>query len=571
MFTKRVKTPFSILWRGRLVWILLLLLLSGMSSAAHAAAPPPSLNAGPVNTARHQKGSQSEGADTSLAFTSNGQALLFNPEGVTVSNGQYALRVGFAHANQVTPQTAESAASREQNVPELSTVTYPDLWDGITLSYDQGGGILRSTYTLAPGADPAAIRLSYNRPFAIQSDGTLTIAFDNGLMLQESAPVAWQDLPGGRVAVEVSFELVAEGMLGFMPGKYDPAYPVTIDPTLSWFTFLGGGGSGDDTGYAITVDGSGNVYVAGVSGGTWGVPLQPFSGNLDAFVAKLNSSGVLQWHTFLGGTGGESGIAIAVDSSGNVYVAGNSNATWGSPVRPFTSNTDGFAAKLNSSGVLQWHTFLGGNGDDYGNGIAVDNSGNVHIAGYSSATWGTPVRAFTGSSEDAYAAKLDSAGNLTWNTFLGGTNNDQGNAIAVDSSGNVYVTGISSASWGTPVRAYTSGGDAFAVRLSSTGTLTWNTFLGGGGTGSDVGSGIAVDSSGNVYVAGLSVASWGTPVRAYSSGTDTFAARLSSAGALTWNTFLGGTGTDQGTGIAVDGSGNLYVSGRSTATWGTPV
>ena len=132
----------------------------------------------------------------------------------------------------------------------------------------------------------------------------------------------------------------------------------------------------------------------------------------------------LTWNTFLGAGGAyqnDYGQAIAVDGSGNVYVAGHSNATWGSPVRAYSgSGYDAFVAKLNSSGSLTWNTFLGGNGgEDQANGIAVDGSGNVYVTGWSVATWGSPVTAFGGGSSDAFVAKLSSSGSLTWNTFVG--------------------------------------------------------------------------------------------------------------------------------------------------------
>ncbi len=336
---------------------------------------------------------------------------------------------------------------------------------------------------------------------------------------------------------------------------------------LQWNTFLGG--SGDDSGNAIAVDGSGNVYVAGYSIATWGSPVQAFTGSYsDAFAAKLNSSGALQWNTFLGPAA--EGNAIAVDESGNVYVAGASGATWGSPVRAYTRGDDAFAAKLNSSGALQWNTFLGGSGIDVGHAIAVDGSGNVYVTGDSEATWGSPVQAHM-SGLDAFAVKLNSNGVLQWNTFLGGISDDVGTAIAVDASGNVYVAGYSVATWGAlPVRAYSGQFDAFAAKLNSSGVLQWNTFL--GGRESDEGNAIAVDTSGNVYMAGFSNATWGSPVRAFSGTKNAFAAKLNSNGALQWNTFLGGLGADVGNAIAVDTSENVYVAGTTSYdTWGSPV
>jgi hypothetical protein len=340
---------------------------------------------------------------------------------------------------------------------------------------------------------------------------------------------------------------------------------------LIWNTFLGG--NFFDGGQAIAVDGSGNVYVAGWSVSTWGSPVRAFNGSYDAFVAKLSSSGALTWNTFLGGSGSDSGVGIAVDGSGNVYVAGYSYAAWGSPVRAYTNGNDAFAAKLDSAGSLTWNSFVGGSGEDIGYGIAMDGSGNVYVTGYSTATWGSPVRAYS-SGHDAFAAKLSSSGALTWNTFLGGSAWDEGYGIAVDGGGNIYVTGRSGASWGCSpaactVRAYSGVYDAFAAKLDSSGVLIWDTFL--GATGFDYGNGIAVDGGGNVYVAGQSQTTWGSPIRAFTGGYDAFAAKLDSSGALIWNAFLGGSGYEEGAGIAVDGSGNVYVTGKSDATWGGPV
>jgi hypothetical protein len=325
---------------------------------------------------------------------------------------------------------------------------------------------------------------------------------------------------------------------------------------------------GDDGGHGIAVDGSGNVYVTGWSNITWGSPVRAFSGQVGAFVAKLNSSGALVWNTFLGGSGQSGGYNIAVDGSGNVYVVGYSTATWGSPVRAQAGGSDVFAAKLTPSGALTWNTFLGSSANDYGYGIAVDGSGNVYLAGYSYAAWGSPVRAYTGD-YDAFAAKLDSSGTLTWHTFLGGSGTDYGFGVAVDGSANVLVGGTSFATWGGPVRAYSAGGDGFAAKLTSSGVLTWNTFL--GGSGADDGSGIAVDGSGIIYVVGGSDATWGSPVRTYTGDYDAYAAKLTSSGVLTWNTFLGGSGSDYGIGIAVDGSGSVYTAGFSRAGWSSPV
>ncbi|MDD8027348.1 MAG: SBBP repeat-containing protein, partial [Acidobacteriota bacterium] len=467
-----------------------------------------------------------------------------------------------------------AGAAEGAQTPALERVAYPDVWDGVTVAYEKSDrGIYESSYMIAAGTSgrPAEnIRLRYNRPVRIDMNGDLVILYEQGEM-RESVPVAWQERDGTKIPVDVAYRSFGDNEIGFKVGGYNPALPLMVDPILTWNTFLGG--SDSDYGNGIAVDGSGNVYVGGYSYASWGAsPIRAYTSGTDAFAAKLDSGGNLTWNTFLGGSGDDYGKGIAVDVIGNVYVGGESYATWGtSPIRAYTSMTDAFAAKLDSAGNLTWNTFLGGSAEDRGLGIAVDGSGNVCVGGYSTSTWGTsPIRAYYGSSYDAFAAKLDSGGNLTWNTFLGGSGNDFGFCIAVDGSGNVYVGGYSGAAWGTaPIRAYTSMADAFAAKLDSSGTLNWNTFL--GGSGDDYSKGIAVDGSGNVYVGGYSGVTWGSPIRAYTSSNDAFAAKLDSGGNLTWNTFLGGSGDDRGLCIAMDGSGNLYVGGYSYATWGAPI
>jgi hypothetical protein len=154
----------------------------------------------------------------------------------------------------------------------LTSVTYPNLWDGVTLTYD-ATGIVRSTYRLEPYTDSSAIRLHYNRPVELQADGSLRIEFETGAMT-ETAPLAWQELSGHRVPVFITFKTLSETEIGFATGAYDPARPLFIDPTLTWNTFLGG--SGDDQGNSIAVDGLGNVYVAGNSTATWGTPVSAY-------------------------------------------------------------------------------------------------------------------------------------------------------------------------------------------------------------------------------------------------------------------------------------------------------
>ena len=204
-------------------------------------------------------------------------------------------------------------------------------------------------------------------------------------------------------------------------------------------------------------------------------------------------------------------------------MSGSSNASWGSPVRSYTASSDALVAKLSDNGTLIWNTFLGSSGQDDGVTIAVNAAGSIFMAGYSAVTWGSPVRAYT-AGDDAFVAKLDSSGALTWNTFLGGSGGDSINGIAVDIGGNIFVTGQSDATWGTPLRAYTAGYDAIVAQLADNGTLVWNTFL--GGSAYDIGMSIALSGNGNLYVTGESYATWGSPVRAYTADQDIFITKV---------------------------------------------
>lgn len=371
----------------------------------------------------------------------------------------------------------------------------------------------------------------------------------------------------------------------------DNRYLSEADPTLNWNTFLGGTDVDLelDEGYAIAVDGDGYIYVAGASSAAWGGdpdpdPVLPFTGgDADAFVAKLSANGTLMWHTFLGGAGADKALSIVLDGS-FIYVAGYSNATWdsplGSPVRGYMGDADAFVARLNAGdGSLGWHTFLGGAGLDRAWGIDMAGSGTVCVGGVSGASWGTgtdtPVQGHSGGL-DAFAACLNATtGALSWHTFMGGSGNDRGFAIATDSSNNLYVTGTMTGTWGAPpdpgpVRPYTGDYDAFVVKLAANGARDWFTFL--GGSGYDHGWSITVDDAGRVYVAGYSGDDWGNPTRAYSGDNDAFAARLNASdGDLVWNTFLGGNGTDVGFAIVTDGGANVYLAGQSAGAWGNPV
>jgi hypothetical protein len=473
-----------------------------------------------------------------LQCTSGRHVLGFRSQKMFVAGADHALKVEFLGARSVFPKARKKSATSQHQARvsnPLEVVTYSNLWDGITLVYEScEGGVVKSTYHIAPGTAQAGrvtspverIRLRYNVPVRLDDKGNLTMSFETGQMV-ESAPVAWQEMGGRRVPVSVSYLLLGQHEVGFSVGDYDPRFTLLLDPTLIWNTFMGSV-TGDDC-FGIAADGNGNVYVTGRSDADWGSPVNGHAGGAeDAFAVKLNSSGQRLWHTFMGSVSDDQGYGIAVDGSGNVYVTGISGGDWGGgAVNSHAGGNDAFATKLNSSGQRQWYTFMGSGTADISFGIAVDGSGNVYVSGYSDDTWGSPVNGYAGGVQDVFAAKLDSSGQRQWHTFMGSGSDDQCFGIAVDKAGKVHVAGRSNATWGNPVNGYAGDYDAFAAKLNSSGVLLWNTFM--GSAEYDRGSGIAVDVSGNVYVAGHSNDTWGNPVNGKAgavSEIDVFAAKL---------------------------------------------
>ncbi len=511
-----------------------------------------------------------------MNYSVSGHQLAFSSKELILANSKQMLNIKFEDAREVVPKSEQnfSSLNNSKTSKDFNKVVYSNLWNGITLVYESTrDGILKSNYIVdfgIQGVTVNSICLSYNRPVSLDLNGNLIIQFNNGTYIEKS-PIAWQETDKGRSPVKVAFQIIGDSKVGFILGEYIKGKPVIIDPTLSWNTFLGG--SGDDLGYALTVDSIGNVYVCGYSSISWGSPVRSHfgSGNYDGFVAKLDNSGNLTWNTFLGGSGTDVVNDIKLDNNGNILICGYSTATWGSPVRSYTSGSDGYAAKLNSSGVLQWNTFQGGSSSDVEYAIGTDASGNIYLGGYSQTSWGSPIRSFS-SGTDGTAVKLNSSGVLQWNTFLGTTSNDYIYSIAVTGSGDTYLAGISNSTWGSPVRSYSSGIDACVVKLNTSGTLQWNTFL--GGTGSDYARyDIAIDGSSNIYISGNSLANWGSPVRAYTTGTgtgDAFVVKLNSSGSLQWNTFLGGSTDEAAYSLAINNSGEILVAGYSAGTWGSP-
>ena len=371
--------------------------------------------------------------------------------------------------------------------------------------------------------------------------------------------------------------------------------------SLVYSTFLGG--AGIDSGSAIAVDASGSAYITGQTASP-DFPVTPATafqagpqGSTDAFMTKLSPTGTsLPYSTYLGGSGADAGLGIAVDNAGMAYVTGQT----ASSDFPTTANgfrrtaggaNDVFVAKIdtNQSGAasLAYSTYLGGSGDDMGNGIAADAMGNAYVTGSTASTNFpvTPATAFQnalGGSADAFVTRIDTtksaAASLVYSTYLGGNNSDAGFGIAVGGPGIAYVTGQTTSPFPIKPGAFqgTPGGgfDIFVSKLDTTtsgaASLVYSSYL--GGSGNDVGRGIAVDGVGNAYVSGTTFSSdfpVASPVQASFAGgnSDAVVAKVNPAGSvLIFSTYLGGTGDDAAQGIAVDTTGSTSVIGQTTST-----
>jgi hypothetical protein len=485
------------------------------------------------------------------------------------------------------------------NVSQYAKVKYESVYPGIDLVYYGNQRQLEYDFVVAPGSDPGRIRFQVQGAGRVRrnKDGELSFEMRGGEVRWQK-PVVYQERDGRRELIEGQYVVHRGNRVGFEVGNYDLSRALIIDPVLLYSTYLGG--SGFDSGEAIALDSSGNAYIAGVTESTNFPTIASFQSSCnstcgDAFVTKLNSAGSLEYSTFLGGGSGGGATGIAVDAAGNAYVTGWTLSSDFPVLNSFQStcgggcaNSDAFVSVLNPSGSgLVYSTFLGGSGADLAQGIAVDSLGNAYITG-STASTDFPVSAPLQSSclnctapdyfRHAFVTELAPSGSqVVYSTYLGGSGDDRGNGIAVDTSGGAYVTGSTSSqdfptinavratcSTCNPGTLYT----AFVTKVAPSGSaLSFSTFL--GGSSGDQGNSIAVDVSGSAYVTGYTYSNdfpTINPVQTKPTGgvigQDAFVAKFSTSGSsLVYSTYLGGIEPDAGQSIAVDSSGSAYVTG----------
>ena len=424
------------------------------------------------------------------------------------------------------------------NVPTYAKVRYESVYPGVNLVYyGTRGGELEYDFVVAPGANPKAIALGIeaqqHAPLQVNSKGNLVVTLENG-SVEFHKPVVYQtddrQSSDNRHSVDARYALDAQNHVRFECGPYDHSRPLVIDPVLVYATYVGG--TGGDIGYAITVNSATHsAYITGVTNSTnfpltttpgVGTYQNAYKGNGDAFVTELNSAGTqIVYSTYLGGSGSDTAAAIALHN-GNAYITGYTTSTdfptlapagGGSPT-PFQQlyggNTDAFVAELNNLGeTLVYSSYLGGTGADFGQGIAVDSSGNAYVTGTTQSTSFPVVNAYqsiNNGGQDAFVSKVNFTGEqLLYSTYVGGTQADVSQAITLDASNDAYITGYTFSTdfpLVSPIQNTLGGGaDAFVAELNPTGSaLTFSTYL--GGSGDDRSYGVALDGTQDVFIAG---------------------------------------------------------------------
>lgn len=333
------------------------------------------------------------------------------------------------------------------------------------------------------------------------------------------------------------------------------------------------GGPFDDQSYGISISGNGNVYITGVFWGsiTFGSNTINSFGRTDILILKYNSNGIMQWVQSAGGTDNDYSYGIAVDGSENVFITGyyTGNAAFGSTTLTSPNmDPDIFLAKYNSLGALQWVQSAGGSGTQVSNGIAVDESGNIYITGglNISGNFGIFNISVIGY-QDIFVAKYNSSGNIQWVKSMGGTS-ATGGAIAVDRNGNVFVTGLFSetVNFGNISKTSVGNIDAFVFKCNNLGVVQWVQSV--GGSGNERGYGVAADNNGDVYITGYfeNTINFGTTTQTTAGNTDIFVIKYNSFGSFQWGQSAGGINMDIGYGITIDTIGNIYITGFYTGT-----
>ncbi len=480
------------------------------------------------------------------------------------------------------------------------SIQIDQIYPGINwiIETDQKG--VKFSFEVAPGVNPNCIQLNYTAPGGIhlQQDGSLLIPTAQGDVI-EPKPYCYTS---SNQYVESAYQIIESNQnnvtIGYELQPYNDQDTLIIDPALWWCTFYGGSQNEEFT--HITSDLNGNVIAVGFAESTnfptynAGTYYQPGnSGNEDAVIVKFSPTGVRLWSTYYGGDDEDFAFGVTTDASGNIFVTGETV----SPNFPvynagtfyqgtLNGDEDVFILKFNSSGTRLWATYYGGDNKEGGHAIVADATGNIFVTGYTKSSnfpklnAGTFYQATLGGVQDAFMLKFNNSGTRIWASYYGGNAFDEGNALAVDSDNELFVTGTTKSTnfpvfdAGTFYQGTMAGDtDAYAIKFTNTGTRLWATYL--GGTDADYGQSVICNQTDDVFFSGYSRSTdlyTYTPDfdRYYQSanagGTDIFLFEATNSGDCAWSTFFGGSANeymDSRDALAVDACNNLYLTQTS--------
>jgi len=491
------------------------------------------------------------------------------------------------------------------NISSYAKVKFEDVYPGTDLVYYGNQQQLEYDFIVSPGADPGAIRLSFDgaKMVKVDDNGELVLHINSG-EVRLNRPVIYQETGYERLQIKGGYEVVerpgqdVQNLVTFQIAAYDVTSPLIIDPVLVYSTYVGGSDLDASLGTNdLAVDSDGNVLIVGGTKSIDFPTLNAVQSTLlgspeDAFVTKLNADGSgLIFSTYFGGSTQDgtrnpstTANSIVLDSQGNAYVTGTTvtpdfPTTAGAFQPAYSGGGDAFVLKLSANGALVYSSFVGGGASDRGNVIAVDSNGNAYIAGQGNGQVPTTTGAFQevhpGGSA-GFITKINAAGSaLTYSTHLGGTAFDAPLGLAVDAFGNAFVVGVTfSTDFPTTPGAFQTSpgfeGNAFVTKLNANGSgLFYSTYLGGDGT-PDAANDIAVDAAGNAYVTGQTRSTdFPTTAGAFQEnivsppvgGLDAFVTKLNANGSdLIYSTYIGDRNQELGSGLALNSDESVFVT-----------
>jgi hypothetical protein len=557
-----------------------------------------------------------KGSDRLLYFTSSGVTLSLSMKDNEQAQ-RWIVKLRFLGARSDTKpegvdrQTAVYSyfkGPREAwrtSIPTYGKLVYKNLWPGIDLVYSGTVDRLKYEFVVAPGADPSRIRLAYHgaSKVALHKSGALEIVTPAG-SFEDDVPYAYQRIEGKQKEVGLRYAPVerrteAVFTYGFEVGEYDPAEPLILDPSLLVYSgFLGG--DAPDEADDVAVDATGCAYLIGTTASdesTFPVKVGPdltmnaASYYYDAFVAKVNARGDgLIYCGYIGGTKQEEGYGIDVDSEGNAYITGRTYTDDGSfpvevgPVLTYSGNDDAFVAKVSAQGTaLLYCGYIGGSDKDEGLGIAVSSEGRAHVVGMTKSDQSTfpvvegPDITFNGWT-DAFLACVNAAGTgFDFCGYIGGTEFDEAVAVAVDSSNDIYLTGVTHSTQSTfPVKigpdlTKNANMDSYVAKIGGADAkIVYCGYIGGKET--DYSCDITVDMDGSAYVAGWTESDELTfpvktgPELTFDGKDDGYIARVKPDGTgLDYCGYIGGDGYDAARAVAVDKQRRAYLAGGTNS------